>query len=104
MKAISGSLAPGHATVQRFEARVADVAGLGMALGGWIGGVVYDLMGSYNVALMISIAASLGGMVNIFLLDSPRRLLIPDWEAPSTQDEDDALKKATEAPSSATAD
>ena len=36
-------------------------AGLGMALGGWIGGVIFDIMGNYNVALMVSVAASLGG-------------------------------------------
>lgn len=58
-------------------------AGLGMALGGWIGGVIYDLFGSYDIALVISVVASLGGMVNIFLLDSTRQLLIPDWEAPA---------------------
>ena len=61
-------------------------AGLGMALGGWIGGVTFDITNSYDVALIISIAASLGGMVSIILLEPTTKLLIPDWdrEAPST--------------------
>ena len=79
-------------------------AGLGMALGGWIGGVVYDLLGSYDVALMISIVASLGGMVNIFLLNSTRRLLIPDWEATTTLDEPVAQRDEGRTATSATAD
>ena len=36
-------------------------AGLGMALGGWIGGVTFDITNSYDVALIISIAAQPGG-------------------------------------------
>ena len=79
-------------------------AGLGMALGGWIGGVVYDLLGSYNIALMISIVASLGGMVNIFLLNPTHRLLIPDWEAMPSHDEDGARRGESKAATSATAD
>ena len=58
-------------------------AGLGMALGGWIGGVIFDIMGNYNVALMVSVAASLGGMVSIIMLEPTSRLLIPDWEEDS---------------------
>ena len=79
-------------------------AGLGMALGGWIGGVVYDLMGSYDVALMISVAASLGGMVNIWLLNSTRQLLIPDWESPSAPDGEVPRHVEGKATTSATAD
>ena len=55
-------------------------AGLGMALGGWIGGIIYDATGSYDIALILSVAASLGGMLSIALLESPNKLLIPDWE------------------------
>jgi len=55
-------------------------AGLGMALGGWIGGPIYDITGSYNIALMISIGASLFGFVGILMLEPTKRLLIPDWE------------------------
>ena len=56
-------------------------AGLGMALGGWIGGPIFDMFGSYNVALWISIATSLAGALNILLLEPTDKLLIPDWEA-----------------------
>ena len=56
-------------------------AGLGMALGGWIGGPIFDLFGSYDVALWISIATSLAGALNILFLEPTDKLLIPDWEA-----------------------
>ena len=55
-------------------------AGIGMAVGGWIGGPVYDLFGSYNWALAVSIIASVGGAVSIVLLENPANLLIPDWQ------------------------
>ena len=55
-------------------------AGIGMAVGGWIGGPVYDLFGSYNWALAVSIVASVGGAVSIVLLENPANLLIPDWQ------------------------
>ena len=59
-------------------------AGLGMALGGWIGGVIFDATGGYNLALIISISASLAGMVSIILLEPTDDLLIPDWEMETT--------------------
>lgn len=55
-------------------------AGLGMALGGLIGSVVYDAFGSYNVAWIVSLFASLGGVVAIFTMESTKNELIPDWE------------------------
>ena len=71
-------------------------SGFGMALGGLIGGVVFDFRnaaaptrwlgfidvggGSYDLAWIISIAASLVGVVFILLLESSSRVLIPDWE------------------------
>jgi len=55
-------------------------SGLGMALGGLIGSVVFDQLGSYNLAWTISIIASLGGAVCVFLLESSSRVLIPNWE------------------------
>ena len=55
-------------------------AGLGMAVGGWVGGIIYDIWGSYDLALVISVAASLLGAVSIVLLERTDRLLIPDWE------------------------
>jgi len=55
-------------------------AGLGMALGGWIGGIIFDITGGYDLALTISVIASFTGMISIIVLDSPKSLLIPDWE------------------------
>lgn len=71
-------------------------SGLGMALGGLVGGVIYDFRnaeaptrylgfidvggGSYDLAWIISIAASLTGVVFILLLESSSYVLIPDWE------------------------
>ena len=61
-------------------------AGLGMALGGLIASVIYDLTetessaGSYDLAWYISIAASLVGMAYILLLEPTSRMLIPNWE------------------------
>jgi MFS family permease len=64
-------------------------AGLGMALGGWIGGVIFDATGGYGLAFAVSVVASLVGMVSIMLLEPTDRLLIPDWEhepAPAASD------------------
>ena len=55
-------------------------AGLGMAVGGLFGRIIYDTLGSYDVAWLFSIAASLGGVVCILLLEPTSRVLIPDWE------------------------
>lgn len=56
-------------------------AGLGMALGGWLGGPIFDMFGSYDIALWISIATSLLGGLSILFLEPTTSLLIPDWEA-----------------------
>ena len=80
-------------------------SGLGMAAGGLIGGLIYDFRindttplelfgfitiggGSYDLAWVISIAASLAGVVFILLLESSSRVLIPNWE--------DSLPRETE--------
>ena len=55
-------------------------SGLGMALGGLIGSVIFDQLGSYDIAWAISIAGSLGGVVCILLLEPTSRVLIPNWE------------------------
>ncbi len=55
-------------------------SGMGMAFGGLIGSVIYDIFGSYDLAWAISIAASLGGVVCILLLEPTSRVLIPNWE------------------------
>lgn len=55
-------------------------SGLGMAVGGLMGSVIFDTFGSYDIAWIISIAASLGGVVCILLLEPTSRILIPYWE------------------------
>tara|TARA_B100001123_G_scaffold84517_2_gene96790 strand:+ start:3802 stop:5145 length:1344 start_codon:yes stop_codon:yes gene_type:complete len=55
-------------------------AGLGMALGGLIGSVIYDVFGSYDLAWVVSLVASLGGVLGILSMESTKRELIPDWE------------------------
>tara|TARA_B100000586_G_scaffold114973_1_gene82825 strand:- start:144 stop:1007 length:864 start_codon:yes stop_codon:yes gene_type:complete len=55
-------------------------SGLGMALGGLVGSILYDAFSSYNLAWVVSIAGSLGGMVAIFTMESTKQVLIPDWE------------------------
>ena len=54
-------------------------AGIGMALGGWLGGSMFDLYGNYDYALIISLLASLGGAICIIFLNRPHKLLIPKW-------------------------
>jgi len=55
-------------------------AGLGMAAGGLLGAVVYDYIGSYDIAWLASFFASVGGMVAIISMESTKQELIPDWE------------------------
>ena len=55
-------------------------AGTGMALGGLLGGVIFDLTGAYDLAWVLSIAASLGGAASILFLEPTSKMLIPDWE------------------------
>ena len=71
-------------------------SGFGMAVGGLVGGVIYDFRnaevptrylgfidiggGSYDLAWTISIIASLAGVIFILLLESSSRVLIPNWE------------------------
>ena len=58
-------------------------ASLGMALGGWLGGPIFDLTGSYDIALWLSVLASMAGAGSVLGLESTRRLLIPDWNKDS---------------------
>ena len=51
--------------------------GLGMALGGWIGGMLFDFYGNYDLSLLLSICASTAGMFSILLLQNPSKTLIP---------------------------
>ena len=55
-------------------------AGTGMAVGGWIGGILYAIFGSYDITVILSVAASVGGAALILSMPPTARLLIPDWE------------------------
>lgn len=55
-------------------------SGMGMAIGGLLLGIIVDVTGSFNMAWMISIVASLGGAVAILFLEPTSKQLIPDWE------------------------
>ncbi len=54
-------------------------AGLGMALGGAIPGVLFDLTAGYTWAIVLSAIFSLAGAVAILFLEPTNQLLIPDW-------------------------
>ena len=54
-------------------------AGMGMGLGGWLGGVLFAIYGSYNPAVILSAAASIGGCLVLLSMESTNRPLIPDW-------------------------
>ena len=56
-------------------------AGLGMAVGGYIGGPLYDLTGSHTLTICFSGGASLLGALIIFSMSSTKEILIPNWEA-----------------------
>lgn len=55
-------------------------SGTGMALGGLIGGALYDVFGTYDISWIVSIGASLTGTICILFLQSTAQVLIPDWE------------------------
>jgi MFS family permease len=53
---------------------------LGMATGGWIGGVLFGFFGDYVLTIALSVATSLAGAVVIMSMDRTDRILILDWE------------------------
>ena len=53
---------------------------LGMATGGWIGGVLFGFYDDYLLTIALSVAASLAGAAVILSMDQTDRVLIPDWE------------------------
>ena len=53
--------------------------GAGMALGGWLGGVIFDLTGAYTIAIWLSIICSLSGAVLILFLEPTKKLLVRPW-------------------------
>jgi MFS family permease len=55
-------------------------SGLGMASGAFIGGVLYDITGNYNITLGCSFVLSLMGTVAILVLPTTSCHQIPQWE------------------------
>ena len=55
-------------------------AGVGMAAGAIIGGVLRDLTGNFNVTILASLALSGVGVAAIYLLPNTSHHLLPDWE------------------------
>jgi len=53
---------------------------LGMATGGWIGGILFGFFGDYILTISLSVAASLLGAVIIMSMENTNRVLILDWE------------------------
>jgi MFS family permease len=53
---------------------------LGMATGGWIGGVLFGFFDDYQLTIALSVAASLLGSVVIMSMDKTDQVLILDWE------------------------
>jgi len=55
-------------------------AQIGMATGGWIGGVLFSVFGNYMLTIALSVMASLVGAVVIMSMDRTNAVLISDWE------------------------
>jgi hypothetical protein len=55
-------------------------AGIGMASGAFLGGVLRDLTGDYTMALVCSFMLSFMGAIAILLLPSTTQHQIPEWE------------------------
>ena len=55
-------------------------AGVGMASGAFLGGVLRDLTGDYTLSLACSFVLSLTGATAILILPSTTRHQIPGWE------------------------
>jgi MFS family permease len=55
-------------------------AGIGMASGSFLGGVLRDLTGDYTLALLSSFTLSMAGTLSILVLPSTSHHQIPLWE------------------------
>ena len=53
---------------------------LGMATGGWVGGVLFGFYDDYLLTIALSVATSLAGAAVIMSMDQTDRVLILDWE------------------------
>ena len=55
-------------------------AGIGMAAGAIIGGILRNLTGNFDVTILASLALSGIGVATIYLLPTTSHQLLPDWE------------------------
>ena len=53
---------------------------LGMASGGWIGGLLFGFFGDYILTISLSVAASLIGAAVVMSMENTDQVLILDWE------------------------
>ena len=51
-------------------------AGIGMAIGGLIPGVIFDVTGSYNFAIWVSVISSLWGSVIVLMLNRTNKMIV----------------------------
>ncbi len=55
-------------------------AGIGMAVGAYAGGLLWDLTGDLNYTITLSLVLSLVGVASIMFLPGTHRHQLPDWE------------------------
>ena len=55
-------------------------AGIGMAAGVAIGGLLHDLTGNFNASIAVSLVLSLVGVASILVLPTTARYQLPHWE------------------------
>ena len=55
-------------------------AGAGMAMGAWLGGALFWLLGSYSITIIVSTLTSVAGAFLIMSMEPTSRILIPNWE------------------------
>ncbi|CAI8003657.1 hypothetical protein GBAR_LOCUS3720 [Geodia barretti] len=53
---------------------------MGHAVATFLGGMVYELSGSFMPVFVLSMGFSLVGVLAILTLESTKQVLIPDWE------------------------
>ncbi|MFQ6028943.1 MAG: hypothetical protein ACE5Q6_15790, partial [Dehalococcoidia bacterium] len=55
-------------------------AGVGMAAGAWLGGLLRDLTDSFTATIALSLVLSAVGVLSILFLPKTTQAQLPDWE------------------------
>ncbi len=55
-------------------------AGIGMAFGAFVGGLLWDITGDLIFTIALSLVLSLVGVASILFLPGTHRHQLPDWE------------------------